>query len=122
MDELVNIKKTANNMAAGRVAALGNSPRFKVNQTVLREELITACMYGELSAMERLLVCIQNGTIAPEDMEAELHLCIVAVNNNISERLGRKDTKMKLDQYLDLRGYNDKPKLANLDLEVMRHG
>ena len=120
MDELVNIKKTANNMAAGRVSALGNGPRFKVTHTVLREELVTACMYGELSAMERLLVCLQNGNIAPADMEAELHLCIVAVNNNIAERLGRKDVKMKLDQYLDMRGYNDK--LRGVDLEGMRHG
>lgn len=119
-DDLYNIKNTASKMAAGRIKAIGNGPRFKVNQTVLYEELVNGCMYGELSAMERLLICLQEKLIAPEDMEAELHLCIVGLNNHISERLGRKDTKLKLDQYLELRGYHDKPKLAGPDLEGVR--
>jgi hypothetical protein len=122
-DDLINIKQTANNMAAGRVAAIGKSSRFKVNQTTLYDELVTACMYGELSAMERMLICIQNKTIALEDIEAVLHVSIVAINNHISERVGRKDTKLKLDDYLELRGYHDKPnKIAEQDLEGMRNG
>lgn len=119
-DDLINIKKTASNYANGRCVVIGKSPRFKVNQTVFREELTTACMYGELSALERILIFIQNNkSLSQEDLEASLHLSIVAINNNVSEKIGRRDAKINLDQYLELRGYFGKSMLGE-DLEAIR--
>jgi len=120
MDDLVNIKKTASNMANGRCLAVGKATRFKVNQTTFREELTTACMYGELSALERILIFMQNNKeLSKEDIEASLHLSIVSINNHISDKIGRRDAKINLDQYLELRGYYGKSMLAE-DLERIR--
>ena len=119
-DDLVNVKKTAFNYSSSRCSTIGKSPRFKVNQTILREELNTACMYGELSALERILIFVQNNKgLSQEDLEASLHLSIVAINNYISEKIGRRDAKIKLDEYLELRGYFGKSMLGE-DLEGIR--
>lgn len=120
-DELVNVKKTATNYAVSRCYTIGNSSRFKVNQNVLREEITTACMYGELSALERLLIFMrENKTTTIEDVEASLHLSIVALNNHVSEKIGRRDTKIKLDEYLEMRGYFEKKNCLTTDLEGIR--
>lgn len=122
MDELNNIKKTASNMAAGRLAALSKSSRFKVNQTTLREELETACMYGELSGLERILIFLQENKGIPQDeLEGVLHMSIVAINNHIASKVGRKDAKIKLEDYLNLRGYYESGKSINsVKLEELR--
>lgn len=118
-DELINIKKTAGNYASGRCAMVGKNTKFKVNQTVFKDELTTACIYGELSALERMLIFIQNqDKIEKDELEAALHLSIVNLNNYVSEKIGRRGAKIKVDDYLELRGYYEKgsPLDAKLDL------
>ncbi len=119
-DELAHIRKTATNFAVSRCSSLSRSSRFKVNQTVLKEEIILGAMYGELSALERILIFIRDNKITDiADVEAALHLSIVTVNNHVGEKIGRRDTKIKLEDYLGMRGYYEKSPLA-ADLEGMR--
>jgi len=86
----------------------------------LSDEISTACVYGELSALERILIFMQqNKDMTKEELEGVLHLDIVAMNNFIAEKVGRKDVKIKLDDYLELRGYYNK-KPSSIGLEEMR--
>jgi hypothetical protein len=92
-----------------------------VNQTVLKEEIAVACMFGELSALERILIFIQqNPNLPREELEGAMHLSIVAINNEIAEKIDRKDAKIKVDDYLELRGYHDKPSPLGTQLEELR--
>ena len=104
---MTNVEKTAKSYAARRSLHIGkNNPRFKIKGKDLKEELTTAVVYGELSALERFLEVVKNDKeLTREEIEAELHLAIVDYNKIITQRIGFGKL-VTLDQYLGMQGYH----------------
>ena len=101
---------TANRYADNRIFQLSNgNTRFKINARGLREEIVNSEIFGELSALERIMAELVDGKeLTREDIEAKLHLAIVDLYNLIRGRLDLGPMHLSLDKYLELRGYYGK--------------
>lgn len=105
-----SVVATANRYADNRIFQLskGNT-RFKVNSRELREEVVSASVFGELSALERIMAeLIDSKELTREDIEAKLHLAIVDLYNVMRGRFDMGPTHLNLEKYLELRGYYGK--------------
>lgn len=77
---------------------------------LLRNEIQTGVILGELSGAERLLKAIvDNQDWDRSDIEAELHLFISNLNNVVSEYLN-SNTMVDLEDILEMYGYSSKEK------------
>lgn len=106
-----NTLETAEKYAYQRIYQIGGgNTRLKVNGTRLKEEIVTASCFGELSALERMMAeIVSDPALTRGDIEAKLHLAIVDLYNFVRKELGANPAlRVKLDQYLALRGYYDK--------------
>ncbi len=110
---------TARNWAFTRVKVLKKHPnsKLKVSEIVLRDELETASIMGELSCLERILGTIllqqrkhkeDNKVPYPDTdwIENELHFSMVGYNNYISKKL-KINRKITIDALLKDHGYYD---------------
>jgi hypothetical protein len=101
---------TANRYADNRLFQLskGNT-RFKVNARELRQEIVNASVFGELSALERIMAeIVADKELTRDDIEAKLHLAIVELYNVMRGRFDLGPTHLNLEKYLELRGYYGK--------------
>lgn len=103
------ILKTA--LAYGAKRLIDLYPPFIDNPTLekkkCKEELVAACIMGELSAYERLLThIIKHPEDTRGDIEAVLHKTILECNNHIS-KLESAFKSIKMDELLKMRGYYD---------------
>jgi hypothetical protein len=101
---------TAERFAQSRIWLLSDgNTRFKINAKELKTEMVTAAMFGELSAMERIIAeMVSDKSLTREDIEAKLHLAIVELYNAVGPRLHNKGLPVNLESYLNLRGYYGK--------------
>jgi hypothetical protein len=109
MATLPNVIKTADTYANQRAFQLskGNN-RVKLGLREMKEEISLASVFGELSALERIMTVILNDKeMTRNDIEAELHIAIVQYYKYVSEKLGGF-APISLERYLDMRGYYDK--------------
>jgi hypothetical protein len=82
---------------------------MKLGGQDLRSELATAAVFGELSAMERVMAeIVSDKTLTREDIEAKLHLSIVELYNHLKPVMGGGHQHVRLEDYLSLRGYYNK--------------
>jgi hypothetical protein len=108
--QLNNVINTANNYATQRALQVSNgNNRAKFGMKDLKEELALAAVFGELSALERMMtVIIEDKAMTRTDIEAELHLSIVDYYKFIKTKLGDRYPHINLEKYLEMRGYYDK--------------
>lgn len=101
---------TADRFAQSRIWQLSDgNTRFKINARELKTEIVTASMFGELSALERIVAeLVSDKSLTREDIEAKLHLAVVELYNLVGPRLHNKGRPVKLEDYLSLRGYYGK--------------
>jgi hypothetical protein len=102
-----SVVTTANKYADNRIFQIskGNN-RFKINARELREEMVNASVFGELSALERIMAeLVDDKNLTREDIEAKLHLAIVDLYNVMRGRFDLSPMQLKLERYLELRGY-----------------
>ena len=103
MQEVV---KTAQKYADNRIfqVSKGNH-RMKINMRELKDEIVNASVFGELSALERLMAeIVDDKELTKNDIEAKLHLTVVDLYNVIRGKMGFS-SKVSLEDYLALRGY-----------------
>lgn len=105
---MLSVTRTAEKYTDSRLLQLsGGNNRLKLGGRDLRAELVSASMFGELSALERVMAeIVSDKSLTREDIEAKLHLAIVELYNTLRERFGTDSfRKVKLEDYLSLRGY-----------------
>jgi hypothetical protein len=115
------VYNTARVYADNRIFQLSKgNHRFKINARELKQELINAAVFGELSGYERIMAeMVSDKDMSREDIEAKLHLAIVELYNFMRQKFDLGPAPMKLEHYLDLRGYfnKDKQNAASLVVE-----
>ena len=95
----------------------GNT-RFKINARELHQEMIVASVFGELSAMERIMAeIVSDKEMSRDDIEAKLHLAIVEMYNFMRGKFNLGPNQLKLEHYLSLRGYYGKETAGSAVLE-----
>jgi hypothetical protein len=110
---------TANRYADNRLFQLskGNT-RFKVNARELRQEIVNASVFGELSALERIMAeIVADKELTRDDIEAKLHLAIVELYNVMRDKFDMGPLRLNLEQYLSLRGYYGKDSVGSVVIE-----
>ena len=80
----------------------------KITPRILKQEIVTARILGELSAAEKIIqAIIDHKDWDREAIEGEMHIYALELNNLVSEYLNA-DRKMSVDDLLKLYGYFDK--------------
>lgn len=108
--DTIRVIETADRYSFSRAQQIsrGNS-RFKIGAADFKCEMATAVIFGELSALERVVAqLVSDKQMTREDIEAQLHLAIVELYNVIGPRLYDRGRPVKLEDYLSLRGYYGK--------------
>jgi hypothetical protein len=79
--------------------------RKKITPAILKDEITTGRVVGEMANAERILkAIIANPDWNREDIEAELHLLIQDLNNHLCEKLNLEN-KVDLEKVLSVHGY-----------------
>lgn len=104
---LDQVLKTARTYTKNRIAEkLGFNSRAKLGVKDIAQELEYAVVFGELSCLERITaVLVSNPDMKRADIEAEIHLSIVAYHDYLRKNVGNSKTRITLDRYLEMRGY-----------------
>lgn len=110
-----SVYRTAEQYANNRLFTISNgNSRIKLGGKEIRQEMVNASVFGELSAMERIMAeIIDDKTLTRDDIEAKLHIAIVELYNYIRNKFGDKAYQIKLEDYLSLRGYYGKETMGS---------
>lgn len=105
-----SVFRTADKYADNRMMVIskGNN-RIKLGSRDIKNEMVMASVFGELSALERIMAeIVDDQEITRADIEGKLHLAIVDLYNFIRNKFGDGLYQMRLEDYLALRGYYKK--------------
>ncbi len=109
---LIAVKKESDRYASRRKFIFADAQKKKLIKKItpetLKQEVLTARILGELSAVERIIeALVKNPELDREQLEAELQLFVVGCNNTAASLLG-SDYKITVENVLDVHGYYNK--------------